>query len=266
MKAFKKYTDEDDADNDQLLAKVKKQIAKFDSDRYHATLLKRSTGKLRNNQFVKILNAQPHLFPIRNGRKMDFRTLEMTDRTKEDYFTSNLLWSFSNKFLQIVRIENMYKRSLGYMMTGDTTAQVFFIWYGKGRNGKSVIANLMRAMMSDKFYHQCDKSIFVKTQKGHGASPEKVALIGKRGVVYSEGEIEFNFCSLKEITGQDMISARGLFANPKGPNQYQKDDDFVNKLTTEYLSEVFSWVAQGAYEYYQTKTIEMPSKSRNAQL
>jgi hypothetical protein len=85
MSALKKYTDEDDADNDQLLAKVKKQIAKFDRERYHATILyvKRSTGKLQNNQFVKILNAQP----IRNGRKMDFRTMEITDRTKEDYFT-----------------------------------------------------------------------------------------------------------------------------------------------------------------------------------
>jgi hypothetical protein len=40
MSAYKKYIEEDDADNDQLLAKVKKQIAKFDSDRYH---LKRST-------------------------------------------------------------------------------------------------------------------------------------------------------------------------------------------------------------------------------
>jgi hypothetical protein len=50
-------------------------------------ILKRSTGKLQNNQFVKILNAQPHLFPIRNGRKMDFRTIEITDRTKEDNFT-----------------------------------------------------------------------------------------------------------------------------------------------------------------------------------
>jgi hypothetical protein len=38
MSAFKKYTDEDDADNDQLLAKVKKQIAKFDRDRYHANI------------------------------------------------------------------------------------------------------------------------------------------------------------------------------------------------------------------------------------
>jgi phage/plasmid-associated DNA primase len=86
--------DRDEADNDQLLAKVKKQIAKIDSERYHATILKRSTGRLQNNQFVKILNAQPHLFPIRNGGKMDFRTLEITNRTKEDYFTFESLVSY----------------------------------------------------------------------------------------------------------------------------------------------------------------------------
>jgi putative DNA primase/helicase len=126
--------------------------------------------------------------------------------------------------------------------------------------------------------------------------------------VYSEGEtadeIELNITSVKEITGQDMIHARGLFkdpinfhtmcklsflanyvppldgqdavkirtrflffdsqfvVNPKGPNQFKADDDFVEKLKTEYLSEVFSWFAQGAYEYYQTKTIEMSPKAK----
>jgi hypothetical protein len=46
------------------------------------------------------------------------------------------------------------------------------------------------------------------------------------------------------LDGQDAIKIRTKFlffdsqfvANPKGPNQFQKDDDFVNKLTTEYLS------------------------------
>jgi hypothetical protein len=81
-----------------------------------------------------------------------------------------------------------------------------------------VTANLMEAILSENFPHQCDKSIFIKTQKGHGASPEKVTFIGKRGAVYSEGEtadeIELNISSVKEITGEDMIYARGLFKDP----------------------------------------------------
>jgi phage/plasmid-associated DNA primase len=224
--AYKKYTDDDD--NDELLKKVKKQITKFDSDRYHTTILKRSTGKLQNNQFVKQLNMQTHLFPIRNGRKIDLRTLEITDRTKEDYFTFESPIDFvkdkpnADKFFNQVhtdRVNREYVRKcLGYMMTGDTSAQVFFIWYGKGRNGKSVIANMMKAILSEKFYHQCDKSIFIKTQKGQGASPKKIALIGTRLVMYSEGEtadeIQLNFSSLKEISGEDEINARGLFKDP----------------------------------------------------
>lgn len=54
MKAFKIYTEDDDEDdNEQLLKKIRSQIAKFDNDRYHTTILKRSTGKLQNNLFVK---------------------------------------------------------------------------------------------------------------------------------------------------------------------------------------------------------------------
>lgn len=81
--------------------------------------------------------------------------METTDRTKEDYFTFESPVDYvkttpnAEKFFKQVfadRANRKYvQRSLGYMMTGDTTAQVFFIWYGKGRNGKSVITNLMRA-------------------------------------------------------------------------------------------------------------------------
>jgi len=74
---------------------------------------------------------------------------------------------------------------------------------------------MMKSILFEKFYHQCDKSIFIKTQKGHGASPEKITLIGTRLVMYSEretvDEIQLNFSSLKEISGEDEINARGLF-------------------------------------------------------
>ena len=76
----------------------------------------------------------------------------------------------------------------------------------------------MKSILFEKFYHQCDKSIFIKTQKGHGASPEKIALIGTRLVMYSErettDEIQLNFSSLKEISEEDEINARGLFKDP----------------------------------------------------
>jgi phage/plasmid-associated DNA primase len=153
-------------------------------------------------------------------------------------------------------------------------------------------------------YHQCDKSLFIKTNKSQGASPEKVALIGCRVAIYTEGEtsdeIEFNALSVKEITGEDEIYGRGLFKapinfraqcklgmltnyppnldgqfavvqrlrmlffdssftkKPKGKNEFKINPEFVEKIMTLYLSEIFSWIAKGSYQYYQSKTIIMP--------
>lgn len=312
--AFEKYAkSEDDEDKKVLSKKIDIQIGLFDKDLYHASILKRSTGKLQNNQFVKKLDMIPHFFPIKNGKKINLQTLEVSDREKFDYFTFEAPVEYlentpnANKFFKQVFSDDdnreYSQKSLGYMLTGDTSAQVFYIWYGRGRNGKSVTANMLKSIIG-KFYHQCDKSIFIKTQKAHGASPEKMALIGRRVVIYSEGdtadEIDLNISSIKEVSGEDEINARGLFKDPinfkaqcklsmltnyvppldgqyavverlrmlffdstftktpKGKNEFKQDPEFVEKLVSEHLSEIFSWIARGSYAYYQTKTIKMP--------
>jgi hypothetical protein len=66
------------------------------------------------------------------------------------------------------------------------------------------------------------------------------------------------------LDGQDAVKIRTRFlffdsqfiAKPKSPNQFPADDEFLNKLKTEYLSEVFSWFAQGAHEYYQPRQLK----------
>jgi putative DNA primase/helicase len=83
--------------------------------------------------------------------------LEITDREKEDYFTFESPVDYleetpnANKFFGQVFADkktiDYYQKALGFMITGDTSAQVFFIWYGRGRNGKSVIANMFVSSM-----------------------------------------------------------------------------------------------------------------------
>jgi P4 family phage/plasmid primase-like protien len=315
--AFNKYSkelDDDDEEKKRLSKEVTVMREVFDKDVYHASIIKRTTGKLQNNQFVKLLNMNAYLFPIMGGKTINLQTKEISDRKKTDYFTFESPVEYltktpnADKFFRQVFPDrenyNYVKMSFGYMITGDTSAHVFFVWYGSGRNGKTVVANLLRAVLGEQFYIQCDKSIFIKTPKGVGASPEKVALIGRRVAIYSEGdtadEIELDISSIKEKTGEDMIYARGLFKDPinfyvqcklnmltnyippldgqlaiverfrmiffdtlftnkpKGKNQYKQDPDFIAKLMTTYLSEVFSWLVDGAVEYYKTKKIVMP--------
>jgi phage/plasmid-associated DNA primase len=108
---------------------------------------------------------------------------------------------------------------LGYLVTGSMDARNFFIWYGDGSNGKTVVMNLLKTILK-KLYHQTSKGIFIKGSRENteGASPDKIALIGVRCAVYSEGEtsdaIDINESLLKMISGKDAVNARALFRAP----------------------------------------------------
>jgi phage/plasmid-associated DNA primase len=80
------------------------------------------------------------------------------------------------------------------------------------------VAKLLELILN-KQYHQCDKSIFIKTGKSSkgSATPETMDLIARRMSVYSEGEtsdkIEMNMAGIKGISGEDPITGRHLYGN-----------------------------------------------------
>jgi phage/plasmid-associated DNA primase len=147
-----------------------------------------------------------------------------------------------------------------------------------------------------------------------GPNPELCALMGKHVGIYSEGEtadsIELNFTSLKQISGEDTITARRCYRDPiefkavcklhlatnftPGANdekaivdrldyifmdstfsdkpkkgEQKKDTDFIERLRSIHLSEVFSWMAQGSYNFYKDgRSITVPPlfKARTTEL
>ena len=309
-------TDEDDDEDEVTNTKrqLQKLIKQCDTSAFINLVIDRSTGGLQDNEFVKKLDNNTELFPILDGKKINLRTKEITDRTRDDFFTFEAPVTYLKKTpnadiyfkgIMINKQNREYLRNvLGYCLTGDTTAQIFFIWYGSGSNGKSKLCNLLKKILG-KFYHQCAESIFMKGGKSTigAASPDKIALIGTRVAVHSEGdtadEIKLNESTIKEVTGEDDINARGLFqsplnfraqcklslltnyvppldaqkafvrrlryiffdtcycANPKLANEVKEDDKFLKDCETMYLSEIFSWMVEGSFEYYKTKKIEM---------
>ena len=64
--------------------------------------------------------------------------------------------------------------------------------------------------------------------------------------------------------GADKVMVRRIFFDnvftdkPTKPNEMKIDVDFTKQLETIYLSEVFTWMAKGAYNLYKDKNIEMP--------
>lgn len=316
-----KDIDCDDEDIQEELNKIKKACKvkklELDSTAYINTIIDRSTGKLQDNQFSTKLNSDHDYLPILNGNKISLITGKIEERTKLDLFTfeSNVNvveeTPHADKFFSQVmpnKLEREYLRKvLGYLLTGNMDGRCFFVWYGDGSNGKTVIMNLLKAILK-KLYHQTAKGIFMKgsQEKVEGASPDKIALIGIRCAVYSEGEtsddIDINESFLKMVSGKDEINARALFRapltfypicklnlltnyrpdlngdksirqrikymfcnssfvdkpDPKRPNEFKRDDDFVNDLMTVYLAEVFTWILKGSVEFYKDKTLTPP--------
>lgn len=200
----------------------------FDTKTYLKDISERSYGKLYDTEFDKKINNVSNLLPLKNGKLIDLKTLQVRDRTINDKFTFECPVSYlpesnfehANKFFCDImpdeKEREYLRKSLGYMLTGEVDARAFFIWYGNGSNGKSVILNLMMKIL-DKFYVSADKSVFCKTDnKNSGAaSPHIYALLGKRMIGYSEGEtsdhFELNFSMLKQVSGDDELSCRGLY-------------------------------------------------------
>ena len=103
------------------------------------------------------------------------------------------------------------KRSIGYCLTGDTIEQKFFMLYGAGANGKSVLLETIRSLLGD---YACDSpfTAFERTRSS-GNSNELARLKGVRFVTALEsGESKrLDEERLKAVTGGDPITARFLF-------------------------------------------------------
>lgn len=318
-KIIKNSDNYDIKENAKLMKDIDKRCGEFDQTAYINDIINRSTGKLQDNQFVTKLNSNADHLPIKNGKKIDLTTGEITDRTRNDYFSFECQVELTKEtkhadkfFKQVMPNEEnreYLRKILGYSLTGNMDARCFFIWYGDGSNGKSVIMKLLKCILRQS-YHQCSKGIFMKgsQEKVDGPSPDKIALIGVRCATYSEGEtadaIDINESFLKMVSGKDEINARALFRAPltffpfcklnlltnykpdlngdksmkerlryifldssfvdnpdkNKPNEFKRDDDFVDSLCEEYLSEVFTWIVKGSIEYYKTRSIIPPKE------
>jgi putative DNA primase/helicase len=108
------------------------------------------------------------------------------------------------------------QRWFGYSMTGLTKEQVFAFFYGGGRNGKSVLVDLMAKIFGDYAASAKIESITGRSRRGGGdATPDLVPLIGARFVRASEPNKDTPLQEglIKELTGGEPIMVRSLNEN-----------------------------------------------------
>jgi P4 family phage/plasmid primase-like protien len=102
------------------------------------------------------------------------------------------------------------QKSVGYSLTGDTSEQVLFFFYGTGRNGKSTFMNVVNDVLGD-YGKQTNAETFT-VKKSDRVNNDIAALKGARLVAATESEEGARLAEslVKQLTGGEPILARFL--------------------------------------------------------
>jgi putative DNA primase/helicase len=108
------------------------------------------------------------------------------------------------------------QRQLGYILSGRVYEEKLFFWFGDGRNGKSVLANVVQHIMGD-YATTSPVSMFMTSRRdGADATPHLAELPGRRLALANETEAGARMSAqmLKVAVSTEKISARHLHGNP----------------------------------------------------
>lgn len=196
-------------------------------------IMTQAKEKFWDTDFIKKLDTNPDLICFKNG-VVDFKNKVFRNGLPEDYLslctninyldidkepekyakTVDEINTFMNQLFPEKELCEYMWDHLASVLTGYTTAQTFNMYIGIGQNGKSVLVNLMAKVLGD---YKEDAAVSLLTgppPKAGAATPELMALKGKRYVVMQEptkGD-KINDGTMKLFTsGIDTISGRQLY-------------------------------------------------------
>lgn len=105
------------------------------------------------------------------------------------------------------------QRMMGYCLTGLTSSQVLFFFYGTGANGKSTLLNVIEGLLGKDLCKQVPAEVLVMKKYGETPSNGTARLHGTRVAMANElpHNSFFNETVIKQLTGEDTVAARFLF-------------------------------------------------------
>ena len=232
-----------------VLLKYFKELLSKDADLY--LLVKEGLGcddklrKIKNQMYNVIdkddtfdilkLNKSTYELPIKNGKLINLKTLEIRDRNINDYFSFELNVDFmgdeynlevvnkfmcdvykkhdnaTNELITDLELVEYHKRFFGYCLSGDIGDRSLHINVGVGCNGKSSIANIFKNITGN-FTKQLSPNVMIKKSTST-LTPELEVLKDARLALMPESEKgdEIKCGFIKSFTGGDEIDCRPLY-------------------------------------------------------
>jgi phage/plasmid-associated DNA primase len=219
-------------ENDPDPTIIEKESLLLKSDSTQRRLVSQMEGhiyKKRDYEFIlSHFDRKKGLFPIANNKIIDLRTLEIRNRTKEDYFTRTTECNFLEEYdkdtvleyysqvLHTTSIEHRdcLVKAFAYGMTGENNLKMFINLIGTADGGKSCFIEHHKNIIGS-FSGMANKRIFVSQHSEAIHDSELFNLCGKRMSFLTETKDTqtFNEDIIKKISGNDCINIRA--ANSK---------------------------------------------------
>jgi putative DNA primase/helicase len=173
-------------------------------------------------------DQKPWLLPCKNG-VVNLKTGKMEPGRQADYLKTACLVSYNpdakraawDQFIYDIfngktELIDYVQCLIGYGMTGITREDVLPIFYGHGRNGKTIFFEILKAVLGD-LAHKTKTSTLLdsgRTQASGSADADLSAFRGKRLIWAAETNdgSRLNVGKIKELTGSDTLNAREPFA------------------------------------------------------
>jgi P4 family phage/plasmid primase-like protien len=192
-------------------------------------IMKEASHLFYEPEFLQKLDSKAHILCCTNG-VFDFEEGKFRQGLPEDYTSkctkipyeadmpAELVAEINTFFDELFPSPELREYMLDHLastLIGKNTNQTFNIYIGKGRNGKSVLVDLMSKVLGE-YKATVPVSLITQKRPGIGASSSEVAqLFGIRYAVMQEpsnGD-HINDGIMKELTGGDTIQARSLYQN-----------------------------------------------------
>ena len=171
-------------------------------------------------------DADPYLLGVQNGvidlrqglllkSEPDLRVSKRANVSFDPEASCPLFLKYLNKVLPDHDVRQFIQRYVGYLLTGEVIEHKFVFFYGLGRNGKTVLIELLGWLLGDYAVKLQTEMLMKQTRSSQHASPDLMKLRGARFAYCSEtteGRM-LDDARVKELSGGDTITARPLYSS-----------------------------------------------------
>lgn len=185
--------------------------------------------RLTDNSFQSKLNSKTHLIGmtngvydleknrLRNALPMDYVSMSTNIRYLEDDKETlrKELEGIIRTIFPDKRVRKFFIQSCASLLEGRNREKYVYVWWGKGNNAKSMMEKLLASALGDYSTVAATSLVTGKRGGADNASPQLSALEGKLSVFLQEPNPNetIKIGMIKELSGNDAITARALFKN-----------------------------------------------------